>query len=154
MPGRITRTGYRQGAVKGVRGPRSAHTTRNVYSQLSGLADVVFNDFIKDDFISEGDGQAASGSVSLRDLVVLETDSGKLEREQNERDVLEALGEYNGMSVENVPAVVHIKTLKVRFIARKFSTGLAVGVVKSVEKKSVQHELILLLPPYLVLGRG
>ena len=58
------------------------------------------------------------------------------------------------MSAENVPAVVHIKTLKVRFIARKFSTGLAVGVVKSVEKKSVQHELIHLLPPYLVLGRG
>ena len=84
----------------------------------------------------------------------METDSGKLEREQNERDVLEALGEYNGMSVENVPAVVHIKTLKVLFIAHKFSTGLAVGVVKSVEKKSVQHELILLLPPYLVLGRG
>ena len=59
------------------------------------------------------------------------------------------------MSVENVPAVVHIKTLKVRFIAHKFSTGLAVGVVQSVEKKkSVHHELILLLLPYLVLGRG
>jgi hypothetical protein len=39
------------------------------------------------------------------------------------------------MSVENAPAVVHIKTLKGRFIAHKFSTGWAVGVVKSVEKK-------------------
>jgi hypothetical protein len=33
------------------------------------------------------------------------------------------------MSVENVPAVVNIKTLKGRFIAHKFSTGWAVGVV-------------------------
>jgi hypothetical protein len=41
-----------------------------------------------------------------------------------------------GMSVENVPAVVNITTLKGRFIAYKFSTGWAVGVVKGVEKKS------------------
>jgi hypothetical protein len=34
-----------------------------------------------------------------------------------------------------VPAVVNIQTLKGRFIAYKFSTGWAVGVVKSVEKK-------------------
>ena len=39
------------------------------------------------------------------------------------------------MSVENVSAVVNIKTLKGRFIAHKFSTGWAVGVVRSVEKK-------------------
>ena len=39
------------------------------------------------------------------------------------------------MSAENVPAVVNIKTLKGRLIAHKFSTGWAVGVVKSVEKK-------------------
>jgi hypothetical protein len=39
------------------------------------------------------------------------------------------------MFVENVPAVDKIKTLKGRFIAHKFSTGWAVGVVKSVEKK-------------------
>ena len=37
---------------------RSAQGRSNVYSQLSGLEDVVFNDFIKDDFIPEGDGQA------------------------------------------------------------------------------------------------
>jgi len=73
---------------------RSAQGTRNVYSQLSGLEIVVFNDFIKDDFISEGDGQVASGSASLPDPVALETAEQTLEREQNERDVLEALGEY------------------------------------------------------------
>ena len=43
---------------------RSAQGTRNVYSQLSGLEDVVFNDYIKDDFISEGDAQVASGAAS------------------------------------------------------------------------------------------
>ena len=30
--------------------------TSNVYSQLSGIEDVDFNDFIKEDFIPEGDG--------------------------------------------------------------------------------------------------
>jgi hypothetical protein len=75
---------------------RSAQGRSNVYSQLSGLEGVVFNDFIKDDFIPEGDNQ-----------------------------VLENLGEYKcdvGVSVDNVSAV-NIKTLKGRFIAHKFSTG-------------------------------
>ena len=63
----------------------------------------------------------------------------RLKRGQNEGDVLEALGDYKcdaGMSVENVPAVVHIKTLKGRFIAHKFSTGWSVGLVKNVEKEN------------------
>eukprot|EP00001_Collodictyon_triciliatum_P165834 29248_5 len=37
---------------------------QNVYSQLSGLEDVVDDDLIEDDFIPEGDGQVASGSAS------------------------------------------------------------------------------------------
>ena len=69
--------------------PISAHATRTVYSQLSGLEDVGFNDLIKaHDFIPEGDGQVASGSVSLPDPLALETEEQRLEREQNERDVL------------------------------------------------------------------
>ncbi len=81
-----------QGA--GVTGPsRSTRDRSNVYSQLSGLEDVVFNDFIEDDFIQEGYGQVASGSTSLPDVVALETEEHVLEREQNERDVLEALGD-------------------------------------------------------------
>ena len=76
--------------AQGARAPRSAHATRNVYSQLSGLEDVV-NQFIKTDFIPEGDGQVASGSASLPDPVALETEEQTLEREQNEHDVLEAL---------------------------------------------------------------
>ena len=35
------------------------------------------------------------------------------------------------MSVENVTAVVNIRTVKGRFNAHKFSSGWAVGVVKS-----------------------
>jgi hypothetical protein len=61
-----------------------------VYSQLSELEDVGFNDFIKDDFIPGGDGQVASGSVSLPDSLPLVTDEQRLGREQNECDVLEA----------------------------------------------------------------
>jgi hypothetical protein len=44
-------------------------------------------------------------SASLPDPVALETEKQSLEREQNERDVLEALGDYKcdaGMPVENV----------------------------------------------------
>jgi len=59
---------------QGACAPRSAQTTSNVYSQLSGLEDVVFNDFIKDDFIPEGHGQVTSGSESLPDPVALETE--------------------------------------------------------------------------------
>ena len=44
---------------------------------------MVFNDFIKDDFIPDGDGQVASGSASLPDSVALETGEQKLEREQS-----------------------------------------------------------------------
>jgi hypothetical protein len=48
------------------------------------------------------------------------------------------------MSVENVPAVVNIYNLKGQFIAYKFSTGWAVGVVENVEtKKSVAGQFAL-----------
>jgi hypothetical protein len=77
------------------------------------------------------DGQVASGSASLPDPVALETEEQRLEREQNERDFLEALGDYKcdaGMSVEYVPAaVVHLKTLKGLFLAHKFSTSSLLG---------------------------
>ena len=100
------------------------------------LHDVGFNDFIKDDFIPEGDGQVTSDSVSLPHPVSLETEDQTFERDQKECDVLETLGEYKcdtGRSVENVSDVVNTKTLKERFIAHQFSTGWSVGVVKRVE---------------------
>jgi len=70
---------------------RSVEGTSTVYSQYSGL-DVGFNDFIKDDFILEGDGQVALGSASIPDPVALETEEQRLERAQNECEVVEALG--------------------------------------------------------------
>ena len=39
------------------------------------------------------------------------------------------------MSVEDVPAIVTIKTLKGRLIAHKFNTGWALGAGKCLEKK-------------------
>jgi hypothetical protein len=69
------------------------------FTVSSGLEDVTVNDFIKDDFIPEGDGQVASGSVSLSDPVVLETEEQMLEREQNERVVLESIDKTHVMVV-------------------------------------------------------
>ena len=43
----------------------------------------------------------------------METEEQMLERQKNECDALDALGEYKcdtGMSVEDVPAIVNIKT--------------------------------------------
>ena len=79
-------------------------------------------------------------TLNSRDLRMwsLKTEEQRLERKQNEHDVLEVLGEYkcnSGMSVENVSVVGNIKTLNGRLIPHKFSTGWVVGVVKSVEKK-------------------
>ncbi len=55
-----------------------------------------------------------------------------------ERDALDAVGDYEcpaGMSVEDVPAVVNINTLKSdsRLIAHKLETGWFVGVVRSLK---------------------
>ena len=50
-----------------------------------------------------------------------------------------AVGDYKcdfPSSVEDVPAVVNIKTLRGRLIAHRFSTGWDVGKVKSLEKRS------------------
>ena len=109
---------------------RLSMTCRSTRDAYLSIPHTPLYDFIKNDFIQEGDGQVASGSASLPDPVSLETEEQRLEREQNEHDVLEALGDYKcdaEMSVENVPAVVNIKTLKGRFIAHEVSTGWAVG---------------------------
>ena len=94
--------------------------------------------FIKDDFIPEGDCQAAfrfcipSWPCSLGDR-------GAEARKRAEWAWCSwSTGDYKcdaGVSVKNVPAAVNIKTLNGRFVAHKFSTGWSVGVMKSVEKK-------------------
>ena len=52
----------------------------------------------EDDLILDGDGQVASGSASLPDPAVLETEEQRLERERNEHDVLEALSEKKSVA--------------------------------------------------------
>ena len=75
--------------------------------------------FILLSFIDWRDIERLSLECSLTDVV--ETEEQMLEREQNERDVLDALGEDEwdaGISVEieDVPAIVNIQTLKGRLI--------------------------------------
>jgi hypothetical protein len=56
----------------------------------------------------------------------LETEEQMIKREQNERDVLVALGEYKcdaGMSVEDISAIVNIKKLNGRLIAQSSILG-------------------------------
>jgi hypothetical protein len=58
---------------------------------------------------------------------------------RTERGALYAVGGYKCVSpssVEDVPAIVNIKTLRGRLIAHRFSTGWDVGKVKSRQKKS------------------
>jgi hypothetical protein len=43
----------------------------------------------------DGDGKVESGSASLPEPIALETEEQTLEREQNERDVLDAVGHYS-----------------------------------------------------------
>jgi hypothetical protein len=63
-------------------------------------------------------------------FVTLETEEETLEREQNDCDILEGLGEYKcdtGILVKNVSLVVNIKTLNGRFIEH-ITTQVLCGV--------------------------
>ena len=60
----------------------------------------------------QGTGLGCPASLLAGFASKLETEEQRLERKQNECDVLEALGDYKcdaGMSVETVPAVVNIR---------------------------------------------
>jgi hypothetical protein len=91
---------------------------------------VGFNDFIKNDFIPEGDGQVASGSASLPDPVALEVEERRGSKESrmsvmflNQWVTTSVTPDSAGISVETVPVVVNIRTLHGRFIAHRFSTA-------------------------------
>ncbi len=80
----------------------------------------------------------------LHPFLVLETEDQILEREQNERDVLEALGECKcdyGMFVEDVTVIVNIKRLKGRLIAHKFNTGWGGGLGEEWKRRVVMVSL-------------
>ena len=77
----------------------------------------------------------------------METEEQTLEREQNERGVLDAVGHYS-VPTECLSRLClrlfKITTRKVLLMAQKFNTGWAVGMVKNLEKrKSVAGQFVV-----------
>ena len=86
-----------------------------VLSQLSGLENVVFNDFIDEELDSE-DVSEQRASASLPDSVPIESEEERAAREADEMAALDAVGDYEAdpnVMLEDVPQDIVIKTLKV-----------------------------------------
>jgi len=98
--------------------PQSASASKpksSVLSQLSGLENVVFNDFIDDELDSE-DVSEQRASASLPDSVPIESEEERAAREADEMAALDAVGDYEAdpnVMLEDVPQDIVIKTLKV-----------------------------------------
>jgi hypothetical protein len=87
----------------------------SVLSQLSGLENVVFNDFIDDELDSE-DVSEQRASASLPDYVPIESEEERTVREKDEMAALDAVGDYEAdpnVMLEDVPQDIVFKTLKV-----------------------------------------
>ena len=87
----------------------------SVLSQLSGLENVVFNDFIDDELDSE-DLSEQRASSSLPDSVPIESEEERDAREADEMAALNSVGDYEAdpnVMLEDVPQDIVIKTLKV-----------------------------------------
>ena len=109
-----------EGAVRGCGAhPQRASASKaksSVLSQLSGLENVVFNDFIDDELDSE-DVSEQRASASLPDSVPIESEEERAAREADEMaalddDVRDYEADPNVM-LEDVPQDIVIKTLKV-----------------------------------------
>jgi hypothetical protein len=87
----------------------------SVLSQLSGLENVVFNDFIDEELDSE-DVSEQRASASLPDSVPIESEEERAAREADEMAALDSVGDYEAdpnVMLEDVPQDIVIKTLKV-----------------------------------------
>jgi hypothetical protein len=87
----------------------------SVLSQLSGLENVVFNNFIDDELDSE-DVSEQRASASLPDSVPIESEEERAAREADEMAALDSVGDYEAdpnVMLEDVPQDIVIKTLKV-----------------------------------------
>ena len=87
----------------------------SVLSQLSGLENVVFNDFINDELDSE-DVSEQKASASMPDSVTIELEEERAASEADEMAALDAVGGYEAdpnVMLEDVPQHIVIKTLKV-----------------------------------------
>jgi hypothetical protein len=102
----------------GVKRPQRASASMaksSVLSQLSGLENVVFNDFIDDELDSE-DVSEQRDSDSLPDSVPIESEEERAARESDEMAALDSVGDYEAdpnVMLEDVPQDIVIKTLKV-----------------------------------------
>jgi hypothetical protein len=93
----------------------ASNAKSSVLSQLSGLENVVFNDFIYEEFDSE-DVSDQRASASLPDSVPIESEEERAAREAGEMAALDAVGDYEedpNVMLEDVPQDIVIKTLKV-----------------------------------------
>jgi hypothetical protein len=102
----------------GVKPPQRASASKaksSVLSQLSGLENVVFNDFIDEELDSE-DVSEQRASASLPDSVPIESEEERAAREADEMAAFDAVGDYEAdpnVMLEDVPQDIVIKTLKV-----------------------------------------
>jgi hypothetical protein len=107
-----------QGFQEGDKRPQRASASKaksSVLSQLSGLENVVFNDFIDDELDSE-DVSEQRASASLPDSVPIESEEERAAREADEMAALDSVGDYEAdpnVMLEDVPQDIVIKTLKV-----------------------------------------
>ena len=87
----------------------------SVLSELSGLENVVFNDFIDDELDSEDVSEQRASS--LPDSVPIESEEERAAREAaDEMAALDSVGDYEAdpnVTLEDVPQDIVIKTLKV-----------------------------------------
>jgi hypothetical protein len=93
----------------------ASKTKSSVLSQLSGLENVLFNDFIDDEPDSEDVSQQRA-SASLPDSVPIESEEERAARETDEMAALDAVGDYEAdqtVLLEDVPQDIVCKTLKV-----------------------------------------
>ena len=87
----------------------------SVLSELSGLDNILFNDFIDDQLDSE-DVSEQRAFASLPDSVPIEPEEERAAREEDEMAVLDVVGDNEAdptMMLENVPQEIVFKTLKV-----------------------------------------
>jgi hypothetical protein len=95
---------------------RSASKAKSsALSEFSGLENVLFNDFIDDELVSE-DVSEQRASASLPDSVPIESEEECAAREEDEMAALDAVGDYEAdptVMLEDVPQDIVFKTLKV-----------------------------------------
>ena len=99
----------------GVKPPQRASASKAKSSVLSGLENVVFNDFIDEELDSE-DVSEQRASASLPDSFPIESEEERAAREADEMAALDAVGDYEAnpnVMLEDVPQDIVIKTLKV-----------------------------------------